>query len=474
MVEHKCSNCDRVFSKKCDYDKHLSRKTPCSLKKNKRTVTEAVKKRIVNRQRHRCANKPGSNLRGLEGYDCLLWKVPDETERGIFDETGYQIDHKVEFCVSYNDSPDNLQALCSGCHRVKTGRFLESLKRTKKLKKCISKKSESDDYDDDRSDYEYSDGGSDDDNDQNDQYNHSSRDKQFKRPIPLRNGLTLAEVEIKSKRKMNIWEMIQDLLKSFGISADEHDALMSMIRKIWLEDLPIIVQLLTKAYCFKERINCDILLKKFNENKKFLSMIDEECKQKEKIKKLIKDLLNEFNENKFLLLTDEESMCLCIREMKIKNLSRDLLNEFNELKKKEERHALLNMINGKSLEDLLIIDKILLLTAYTSMGKDDCDILEKKLDENKKFFSMMDVECKRIKRNKKLIYCQLNVFKNISNADREKILALINKKNSDELFIIDQLLMKAYAFNENITCEMLEKEVEEENERHYQKLIDNL
>lgn len=92
---------------------------------NKRKVSESIKKRIAGKQKHKCANKPGKILRNLNGYDCPLWKINDiDGDKGYFDENGYQIDHIIEFCISGDDSEDNLQALCVNCHGVKTKRFM--------------------------------------------------------------------------------------------------------------------------------------------------------------------------------------------------------------------------------------------------------------------------------------------------------------------------------------------------------------
>ena len=59
----------------------------------------------------------------MEGYNCLLWSNFNENLKGSFDRSGYHIDHKVEFSISHDDSFDNLQALCLGCHGMKTKSF---------------------------------------------------------------------------------------------------------------------------------------------------------------------------------------------------------------------------------------------------------------------------------------------------------------------------------------------------------------
>lgn len=97
----------------------------------KRKLKESVKKKIAGRQFYQCANRPNSNLRGLEGYNCPLWTKPGN-EKGNFDEGGYEIDHIIEHSISQNDNEDNLQALCTTCHKVKTKRFLSNNNCNKK------------------------------------------------------------------------------------------------------------------------------------------------------------------------------------------------------------------------------------------------------------------------------------------------------------------------------------------------------
>ena len=102
---------------------------------SQRKLSEGKKKIIAGRQGYKCANKPGSNLKGLEDYDCLLWKIKDDVMKGSFDESGYAIDHILEHCITQDDSEDNLQALCNNCHAVKTKRFL--IERTNIDKKDV-------------------------------------------------------------------------------------------------------------------------------------------------------------------------------------------------------------------------------------------------------------------------------------------------------------------------------------------------
>ena len=82
----------------------------------KRNVSDSMKRTIAAKQSFKCANH---NL--ITSYDCPLW---DSSREGTFDEAGYEIDHIKEHCVTGDDSPQNLQALCPSCHRVKTLRFM--------------------------------------------------------------------------------------------------------------------------------------------------------------------------------------------------------------------------------------------------------------------------------------------------------------------------------------------------------------
>ncbi len=57
----------------------------------------------------------------MKKYKCPLWNNDND---GSFDESGYEVDHIVEHCITSDDSYDNLQALCKMCHSVKTKKFL--------------------------------------------------------------------------------------------------------------------------------------------------------------------------------------------------------------------------------------------------------------------------------------------------------------------------------------------------------------
>ena len=103
-----------------------------------RKLQESTKKIIAATQHFKCNNEPGSNLKGIGNYECPLWKVDGEN-KGIFDCSGYEIDHIVEWCLTQNDDITNLQALCRMCHGVKTLEFISS----NNIKKITENKIES-------------------------------------------------------------------------------------------------------------------------------------------------------------------------------------------------------------------------------------------------------------------------------------------------------------------------------------------
>ena len=76
-------------------------------------------KQIAARQKYKCANNPDDNLKYINDYDCPLYEYND----GIFDESGYEIDHILELDDGGDNKEVNLQALCKTCHGVKTNNY---------------------------------------------------------------------------------------------------------------------------------------------------------------------------------------------------------------------------------------------------------------------------------------------------------------------------------------------------------------
>ena len=72
---------------------------------------------LLVKQKSKCANSPGSNLRNMGNYECLLWKYSDGTfETGA----GFEADHIVEYSLTKDTSISNIQLLCPNCHSAKT------------------------------------------------------------------------------------------------------------------------------------------------------------------------------------------------------------------------------------------------------------------------------------------------------------------------------------------------------------------
>jgi hypothetical protein len=91
--------------------------------RERRPKGEAKKKNVAGKQFFKCANKPDSKINKIKNYQCPLWQKNDDT-KGCFDESGYEIDHIIEYSITNDDSLNNLQALCKMCHSVKTKRFM--------------------------------------------------------------------------------------------------------------------------------------------------------------------------------------------------------------------------------------------------------------------------------------------------------------------------------------------------------------
>ena len=79
----------------------------------KKYICREVKDMVLKNQQYKCANS-------IKDYNCLLWMI----NNGNFDESGYQFDHINEFCLSSDNTVNNIQALCPNCHAVKTKRFM--------------------------------------------------------------------------------------------------------------------------------------------------------------------------------------------------------------------------------------------------------------------------------------------------------------------------------------------------------------
>ena len=109
-------------------------KNQAKLKNITRTIPPKIRWKISAKQKHRCNNSPGSNIRNLNDFECPLWK--NDENPGLFDENGFDVDHIMEFSLTQDNSEENLQALCITCHKEKTRIFNESrFKNIKSVKK---------------------------------------------------------------------------------------------------------------------------------------------------------------------------------------------------------------------------------------------------------------------------------------------------------------------------------------------------
>ena len=79
-----------------------------------RNIPTAVKEEVLKSKY--CDNKPGNYAVGCRGYECPMWK----SNNGLFDESGRQIDHILEYSKGGTHDINNLQVLCPCCHAVKT------------------------------------------------------------------------------------------------------------------------------------------------------------------------------------------------------------------------------------------------------------------------------------------------------------------------------------------------------------------
>jgi len=89
--------------------------TKMSRKQPKITV-----KREILSESDKCANYPNSDV--IKNYNCPMWILNE----GLFDESGYNIDHIDEYALTHNNEKLNLQLLCICCHAVKTKRFMNN------------------------------------------------------------------------------------------------------------------------------------------------------------------------------------------------------------------------------------------------------------------------------------------------------------------------------------------------------------
>ena len=95
--------------------------------KDKRSINDKEKLKILRKQDFKCANTPGSKLYNLDNYECPMWKY----NNGSFDKSGFEADHIIEYCLTQNSSLTNMQLLCHSCHAQKSRNFSENRSKSK-------------------------------------------------------------------------------------------------------------------------------------------------------------------------------------------------------------------------------------------------------------------------------------------------------------------------------------------------------
>lgn len=71
----------------------------------RKSIHWTKKMAVAARQRFRCAGNPET---------CPCHRL----DHGVFQESGFEVDHVVALCDGGDDSLENLRALCACCHSI--------------------------------------------------------------------------------------------------------------------------------------------------------------------------------------------------------------------------------------------------------------------------------------------------------------------------------------------------------------------
>src|SRR5258706_12715875 len=78
-------------------------------------ISKEKKLQVIKKQNNKCAKKPYSRVKGLEGHKCPLWNKMNKN--GKFNNDDYII---IKINANEKSTLDNLIALCNKCYEVLT------------------------------------------------------------------------------------------------------------------------------------------------------------------------------------------------------------------------------------------------------------------------------------------------------------------------------------------------------------------
>lgn len=105
--------------------------------RNNIAVPKSVKDNVLSFQKGKCANFPGSKIREINGYICILYK--NNGDGKILLKTNGECDHIKPREIGGSNDEWNLQYLCQFCHAEKTSNDRKELSFIKKYYRKFKK-----------------------------------------------------------------------------------------------------------------------------------------------------------------------------------------------------------------------------------------------------------------------------------------------------------------------------------------------